>query len=250
MNEQTKLHFGKGNSKLDKNIGVFSLPAGHTCPAANLCKSMVNRITGKITDGPNVQFRCFAAAAENMFPNVRLGRWNNYDKLAACRTVPEMARLIARSIPKKSALVRIHASGDFFSQDYFDAWMIVASNNPGIIFYAYTKMLPLWIRRKKMLTSNFRLVASKGGKFDKLIKPHKLRCAHVAFSESEAAENEWPIDHDDSHVWNYDGDFALLLHGTQPAGSLAAKQVYSMRKNGVQNGYKANYFGKKSKEVK
>jgi hypothetical protein len=242
MNKKTKLVFGKGNAKLEKTTATFSLPAGHTCPAANLCKSMVNRITGKITDGPNIQFRCFAAAAENMFPNVRNGRWNNYDKLAACRTVASMADLIQRSIPRKSKMVRIHASGDFFSQDYFDAWLTVARAMPDLIFYAYTKMLPLWIRRKNVMPSNFRLVASKGVKYDNLIVPNKMRCAHVVFSEADAKAAGLPIDHDDSHCWNYDGDFALLLHGTQPAGSLAGKQVYSMRKNGVNNGYKAGYF--------
>lgn len=242
MNEKTKLRFGKGNAKLDKLTATFSLPAGHTCPAANLCKALVDRVTGKITDGPKVQFRCFATAAENIFPSVRNGRWNNYDKLLACRTIPAMAELIQRSIPRKAIRVRIHASGDFFSQDYFDAWLQVARNNPNVVFYGNTKMLPLWIRRLHSIPSNLKLVASVGGKYDKLIVPHKLRKAVVVFSEDEANTRGLQIDHDDSLLWGSDNDFALLLHGTQPAGSLAGKVVYSLRKAG-KGGYKADYFG-------
>jgi hypothetical protein len=163
-----------------------------------------------------------------------------------------MADLIERSIPRKAKLVRIHGSGDFYNQTYFDAWLLVAQRQPKRIFYTYTKMLPLWIRRIKTVPSNFRLVASVGGKYDNLIEPHKLRKAIVVFSENEAKEKGLEIDHDDSHLWNSTKDFALLLHGTQPAGSLAAKVVYSLRKQ-KKGGYKSNYFGHygdKKKEVK
>jgi hypothetical protein len=153
-----------------------------------------------------------------------------------------MARLINRSLPRKGIkLVRIHSSGDFFSQAYFDAWLFVAQANPHLIFYAYTKALPYWIKRREQVPSNFKLVASRGGRFDNLIETHNLRNVRVVFSEAEAIELDLLIDHDDKLVWCGDGNFALLLHGTQPAGSIAGKVLYALRKQG-KGGYKADYF--------
>ena len=239
---KNKLKFAKGNAKLGKHTAIFSLPAGHTCPGALLCLSKSNQLTGKLTDGPKTQFRCYAATSENLFKNIRISRWRNLDLLQKAGTTDAMAALIQRSLPKKNiTLVRIHSSGDFYSQAYFDAWVKVAINNPGLTFYAYTKMLPLWITRQGGIPSNFKIVASIGGKFDNLIELHKLRHVKVVFSESEASTLGLPIDHDDTLAWKTDGNFALLLHGTQPAGSEAGKMLYQLRKAG-KGGYKADYF--------
>jgi hypothetical protein len=35
--------------------------------------------------------------------------------------------------------VRVHGSGDFFSQEYVDKWKRIAQNVPNVVFYAYTK---------------------------------------------------------------------------------------------------------------
>lgn len=237
-----KLKFAKGNAKLTGDTAIFSLPAGWTCPAALLCQSRANKDTGKITDGAKCQFRCYAASAENLFPNIRISRWRNFAALQACRGATEMANLIARSMPVKGIkLCRIHSSGDFFSQTYFDAWVAVAHLKPSVIFYAYTKALPYWIARLSDIPSNLRIVASRGGKHDSLIEQYNLRNVKVVFSEAEALVANLPLDHDDTHAWKHDGNFALLLHGTQPAGSVASKVLYALRKQG-KGGYKADYF--------
>lgn len=236
-----KLKFAKGNAKLGKNTAIFSLPAGHTCLGAKQCLSMANRITGKLTDGKDAIFRCYAATGENLFTNIRISRWRNYNLLKG-KSICEMSELILRALPRKIKLCRLHASGDFFNQDYFDAWIKVAQKRPDIIFYGYTKALPLWVRRLDVVPKNLILVASLGGKYDNLIAKHWLRYARVVFSESEASNLSLPIDHDDTHCWNYDGNFALLLHGTQPASSEAGKVMYQLRKAG-NNGYEADYFG-------
>ena len=36
-------------------------------------------------------------------------------------------------------MVRVHASGDFFSIDYINAWYVIASQFPNIKFWTYTK---------------------------------------------------------------------------------------------------------------
>jgi len=235
-----KLSFGMGNAKLGKETAIFSLPAGHTCPAALLCQSMADKVTGKIKDGARTVFRCYAASAENLFGNVRKSRWDNFEALQG-KSLNEMATLINASLPKRSTkLCRIHSSGDFFSQAYFDAWIQVARLNPEIVFYGYTKMVPFLVKRKFELPSNFRFVASYGGKFDSLIAAHGLRSAKVISDESLA--NGLPIDHDDSLVWNSDGDFALLIHGTMPKGSELAKIVKARRMAKKAGGYKSDYF--------
>jgi len=245
-----KLSFGIGNAKLAKDTAIFSLPAGHTCPSAMLCLSRANRQTGKLADGPKNEYRCFAASTENIFPSVRLSRWRNFDALRQAGGISSMADLIEKSLPRKGiTLCRVNASGDFFSQDYFDAWCMVAQWNPNIIFYAYTKQLAFWVARLNLLPANFRLTASRGGKLDYLIKPHNLRNALVVFTEGEAEKLGLPLDHDDTLAWKSQGNFALLLHGTQPAKTPAAKALYKLRKQG-KGGYKTDYFGHYKKQPK
>ena len=65
-----------------------------------------------------------------------------------------------------------------------------------------------------------------------------LKEARVVFSESEAAELGLAIDHDDSHAVENNGQsFALLLHGTQPAGSEASKALQALKASGTKFSY-------------
>jgi hypothetical protein len=66
------LKFSKGNGKL-RNRLIFSLPAGYSCPHAGICKTFADRVTGSITDLPQMtvrhcrtdEYRCFAAMSES-----------------------------------------------------------------------------------------------------------------------------------------------------------------------------------------
>src|ERR1700761_4321691 len=108
------LKFAKGNAKLGKNTTTFSLPAGFTCPAAHLCLSRADKLTGHITDGKHTQFRCYAASNEALFKNIRVSRWNNFEALRG-KPVGDMVEMLNRSLPRKGIThVRFHASGDFF----------------------------------------------------------------------------------------------------------------------------------------
>jgi hypothetical protein len=244
------LNLQHGNAKLNRDTLILSLPAGHTCPFAKDCRSSTDKVTGKITDGPHTQFRCYATTAEAMFPNIRNSRWENLEMLKAAGSAIGMAALLEKSIAgkKKIKLVRFHQSGDFFSQAYFDAWLMVALQHPEYIFYGYTKALPLWVKRLGMIPANMKIVASRGGSHDHLIEEHNLRSVRVVYSEREA-KRKWKleIDHDDTHAWNYDKDFAVVIHGTQPKGSKAGKAWYKIFKHG-KGGYKSDYFGYKRKQ--
>jgi hypothetical protein len=229
------LKFGQGNSKLDDAIFTFSLPAGHCCPFAHECKSKADRHTGRITDGPHTTFRCFSASNE-VRKSVREARWHNAELLRSL-SKDDMVRLILDSLSPFAGYVRLHVSGDFFSLDYFDAWLEVARQRPRTLFYAYTKSLPFWVRRLDAVGTghapgtvpNFVLTASYGGTHDHLIEQHGLRYAKVVFSEQQAADLGLELDHDDSHAMRFGPSFALLLHGSQPSGTAAAKAVAALR---------------------
>ena len=244
----TKLRFGKGNAKLDKRVATFSLPAGKTCPGAQDCKSMAIESGGKrtIKDGPKVKFRCFAASQEVLYRNTFNSRAFNLAELLKHKRNPsKMAELISGSLPPKAKYVRVHVSGDFFSQTYFSAWIQVANKHPDVLFYAYTKSLRFWVNRLGFIPRNLVLTASVGGKYDLLIHAHGLRYAQVVYSEAEAKKLGLAIDHDDTLAMGSGGSFGLLLHGTQPGGSKASKAMGVLRKAG-----KPGYSAKTVKGVK
>ena len=244
------LKFSTGNGKL-KNRLIFSLPAGHACPHAGVCKTMADRTTGLIYDLPQFtgttaeEFRCFAAMAE-VRPNVREARWYNWDLIRETIHANGNQAILLRDLidlsltmqPPKE-LVRVHESGDFFTENYLKAWLMVAKQRPKQKFYAYTKSLGMWLNLRDIIPSNFYLTASYGGTLDYLIPKHQdvfQRIAYVVYTEQEAAERNLEIDHDDSHCLG-DKPFALLVHGSQRAGSDASKALSQRKKEGGFVGY-------------
>jgi hypothetical protein len=232
----TLLKFQKGNAKLDKKIYTFSLPAGHSCPFANDCLSKSDRLTGKLTDGPNTQFRCFAASAEAVYKNVRLARWHNFDLLRNLNS-SEAFDLILNSLPVKANIVRIHVSGDFFNEAYFLAWLQVAKLRPSVTFYAYTKSLIYWVNHIKDIPDNFILNASEGGKLDAQINLHGLKFAKVVYSPEQAEALGLKIDHTDEAAFKTTESFALLIHGQQPKGSKASQSIKDLKARKIQFSY-------------
>jgi hypothetical protein len=237
-----------------RKIYSLDLLSGYSCPYAKACLSKaVVQSDGrrKIKDGVNNEFRCFSASQEVQYTNVFNLRKHNFDLLRQPNT--QMDLLLMNSLPKDAGIVRIHVAGDFFNAEYMWAWWLTASENPDILFYAYTKSLRYWydVVLQMPILDNLILTASYGGRDDHLIDTtadspigEKLRSAKVVFSEAEAEKLGLEIDHDDSHAARpslRDQDFALLIHGTQPAGSEAAKALkelkgkgsYSRKKNKV-----------------
>jgi len=220
--EDCILRFGKGNAKIKHPY--FSLPAAYTCPFADICKSFVdrNRKTFK-SSGQKIMdtgdIRCYAASAELAYPAVQKHRWENFDLLQDFKgDIQGMSDLIERSFDyfgKNYSVFRIHESGDFFSQEYFDAWLDYIKKTPEITFYAYTKALPFWVARLDEIPSNFKLNASRGGKADELIDKYGLKNVTIVNTPKEAKELGLPIDVNDELAYKQDGNFALLLHGIQ-----------------------------------
>jgi hypothetical protein len=224
---------------LDIVIYTFSLPAGVSCPFAIECKTIADKAWGFITDGIKQLYRCYAASDEARSPQVRAARHWNFDLLKH-ETEDEMFRRLQASLPKKAQIVRIHVSGDFFNQKYFNAWARIAKNNPHILFYAYTKSLKYWIDYELAIPNNLKLTASWDNSNSFIITMKNLKYARVVFSEEEAAELGLEVDHDDSHAYGGDKSFALLIHGTQPKGTMAAKAKNTLAAAGVKHSYARN----------
>ena len=231
------LKFGEPNAKLKKlikklglTLKTFTLPAGHTCPGAKDCLSRADRETGKIKDGPDTEFRCFAASAEAVYPSLRKMVWHNFELIRAAldKGWEDCARLIQDSLPKKFDVLRVHVGGDYFSEEYLMAWIHVAKQNPDKVFYSYSKSLHFI--KKYALPSNLVVTASRGGKYDDMIDLHGWKEALVVYSEAEAAVLDLEIDHDDTHAAFGKENFALLIHGTQPKGSGASQALSAIKK--------------------
>ena len=119
------LTFSLGNRKLASNILIFNLLAG----TKGSC----------IVDCPG----CYSKKAERLYPGVAKAREENF------RIVKEDPDIISQAVPaivakykKHISTIRIHESGDMFSQEYAQAWDVTAGQlriEYGIKTYTYTK---------------------------------------------------------------------------------------------------------------
>ena len=107
------------NSKLKLQF-IFDLPPVSTCNRT--CPS------------------CYALKAERRFPAVRALRQRNYTH----SQLPSFTSAVINELTstrRSARTVRIHSSGDFYSQAYIDSWSQIATALPQFTFYAFTKQL-------------------------------------------------------------------------------------------------------------
>lgn len=159
------------NEKLSKTSGVgfwnvvgFGLPADHTFLDANLVER--NTCPGALA----CRAVCFAKQGRYVQKNVKGARAFN---LAFTQSDGFVVGIIADLNRMRSVnTVRIHDSGDFYSQEYFNKWCEIARALPRLTFYAYTKSLHLDLDGAP---DNFKVTQSLGGKYDAsvdLSRPH------------------------------------------------------------------------------
>jgi len=251
VDEICVLNISKGNAKLD--WPYLSLPAGYTCPMATVCKSFAAKSGKKFKDGssikagPEREFLCYAArqqaqyhktAGKSAFSNLQLLQDAN-----KALGIDGMTELIVNSIEYHGfgnvKVFRIHEGGDFFSNDYFKAWIGVAKQFPSIIFYTHTTSLNFWLSNQSSVPRNMKLIASVDKNNEEFIMKNKLRYAKVVYSVEEARELGLKIDYDDTVAAFGDESFALLIHGQQPAGSDASKAIQNIKKSGTDKKIKA-----------
>ena len=221
----------------DRRYKVYSIDllSGYSCPFAEKCLSRAVEVDGKrkIQDGPKTEFRCFSASQEARLSNVYNKRKANFEALKNAKTEDAIYKILADNLPLNAGVVRMHVSGDFFSPAYFKAFLRLARNNPNVLFYAYTKALRYWLDNREEVESldNVVMTASRGGKDDHLIDEHALREARVVLS---ADEDEYigELDETDIHAADparKNESFRLLIHGSQPAGTDAAKALQILK---------------------
>ena len=110
-----------GNSKL-VNQYMFNIPA-------------TRDICGRVCPG------CYAHKFAKLYPNVLPAQEKRYE----ASLQPDFAAVIIKelnAIRKPITTFRIHGSaGEFYSQQYIDAWHTIATALPQFTFYAFTKRL-------------------------------------------------------------------------------------------------------------
>lgn len=237
------LIFGHGNAKLPNSTMTFSLPAGHTCPGALHCLAMADPCSGKITDGPHTLFRC-SSASEEVRPSVRHHRHHNWRLLLGLNTgaMVELLDLSLRAQRRSyTERVRWFTSGDCYSAPLRDALIEIAQRHSTLLFYLYSKNLPLWLTRSGLLPlpDNLRLTASWGGRYDFLLEDGLFpRTARVVNTAEEAYALGLAVDINDVPAYQPEPThFAHLVHGTQPRGSEAGRAIAQRRKAGLFSGY-------------
>lgn len=260
--EDCILGFSNGNTKLE--WPYFSLPAGYTCPMATVCKNFASKPGKKFSDGKSIkkgkeaEMLCYAARAQAQYPAVKNKVFRNMDLIMDANKEggeAAMTELLLKSLKyhdlDKVKLFRIHESGDFFNNNYMKAWINVANELSGTLFYAYTTSIPLWVSLRGSVPSNLKLIASMDKNNAKTIIDNNLRYSVVVYSPEQAKELGLKIDVDDSLAWGTDESFALLLHGGQHKGSEAAEALKQNKKSGVydkvKQAYKQNRQGKLDK---
>jgi hypothetical protein len=122
------------NGKQASIANTFGLPAGknYSCPGAtSVCESV-----------------CYAGKLEKIFKGVKVNLLHNWDLLkdndlqGMYTLLSEMIAEFKIDCAKKDApmLFRIHWDGDFFNDDYTNAWRMVIEEQPDIQFWAYTRV--------------------------------------------------------------------------------------------------------------
>jgi len=159
-------YLGGANEKYRARYGnalrIFGLPAYRSTAGKLVCRG-----SGECVHG------CYARQGwYRQIKQVAVVRERNLELAMTTRFVPTLDREIRRATSIR--FIRIHDSGDFFSDAYFKKWLALARKHPWIIFFAYTKVIPT-VRRfqaKGMIPDNMKLVFSEGGRWDHLITEH------------------------------------------------------------------------------
>jgi hypothetical protein len=152
------------------------------CPSAGVCAQL-----------------CYARSGTYNFSNVKKAHVRNLESILdnpqAWKT--QLTEELKAKRYQGGKSVRIHDSGDFFSEEYFLLWLDIAKENPNVFFYAYTKEVAMV--KKYQLPDNFVIIFSMGGTQDHLVDKEKDRHADV-FPSIEALEEAGYLDQEASDL--------------------------------------------------
>jgi hypothetical protein len=140
--EKTMKVLQAGNKKLSRDILIFNLPPGKSCLNCKECYKT-----------------CYARKAYRQYPNVKIS-WNYNLELAKNEPEKLFNSIVNQLKSTKKNIIRIHSSGDFFSQDYIDLWEKIIKSFPDKRFYVYTKVNKLLDFSNIRKLNNFNLIKS------------------------------------------------------------------------------------------
>jgi len=167
-----------GNTKIKKNklnTATFGLQAIKTCPGRGGC-----------------QKECFATVGNYNFEVVK-----NKQKIRLKESKKKsFVDTISFEIKELNVgAVRIHDSGDYYSEAYLLKWIEIAKKNKDVVFYSYTKSIHFLKKDyktwKHKLPKNFVVTLSYGGKYDFLINPVKDKHALVFLSLEDLLKDKY-----------------------------------------------------------
>jgi hypothetical protein len=139
-----------------------------TCPFADKC----------------VKF-CYAKKGAYIWSNVAKVFEQRYQLTKSENFINIMKQEI---IKKRVDFLRVHDSGDFYSNKYFLDWMQIAKSLPNVKFYAYTNSIQIVKNNKNNIPENFDFIFSDSGKQVNLINKNKDRHTKIFKTENELLE--------------------------------------------------------------
>jgi len=127
------------NGKLHNQL-IFTLPA-------------IQEVCNRTCKG------CYAIKFQRLYPSVLPYRNR---MLAASKQKDFTSQVISeiKACKKKVVAIRIHESGEFYSQEYINKWYTIASSFPSMPFYTFTKRLADFDFSKLSSLPNFVLINS------------------------------------------------------------------------------------------
>lgn len=123
-----------GNAKLGKGVFTWSMLAG-TTEYNRTIDGMAYSVKGTCVCD------CVGCYAKTGFYNMPSVIDSNFKKTFLARFYPHFVKsaIMAQIEADGIKLVRIHASGDFFSMEYINVWRDIVSAFPCVLFWSYTK---------------------------------------------------------------------------------------------------------------
>lgn len=135
MKEKIRNLLVAGNSTMPKTVGIFNLPALTTCLPSEWCREHCYALKGRF---------CWSNVKSAHKWHLRQSRRTNF--------VDKMVKEIKR---RKFLFVRVHISGDFYSEEYIAKWAAIARACSGVIFRTNTKRIDFLQFMKNILPGNF-----------------------------------------------------------------------------------------------
>jgi hypothetical protein len=131
----------KGNAKLiASDMMMFNLPA-------------TKQVCGRICEN------CYAVKEQKIYPGALIAREQRFEASLSPTFVDTVHRELSQK-RKRPKYFRVHASGEFYSQDYINSWVNIAQLNSDIIFYAYTKRMKTYDFSQLDALENFIIIDS------------------------------------------------------------------------------------------